>query len=205
MSTDEPSAEPDPQPEVQPEAQPAQASNRGLRTALVALAAIGLGLAILAASLSATHRKTTSRLADVRRVAAAFASAFNAYDYRHLDRQKAAVLRLSTGTFKKEYQSGFDDGLAPILTATKGISTVRDITVFVGELNDHTADVIVVADLIRSGSGGKRAVTSYIELSMVKAGDWRIDDVASLNLGLPAAGGTTTTTTTAPSAPTTSR
>ena len=201
MSIDEPSAEPDPQPEVQP----APASNRGLRTALVALAAISLGLAILATSLGATHRKTTSRLADVRRVAAAFASAFNAYDYRHLDRQKASVLRLSTGTFRKEYESGFEEGLAPILTATKGVSTVRDLTVFVGELDDHTADVIVVADLIRSGSGGKRAVTSYIELSMVKAGGWRIDDVASLNLGLPAAGGTTATTTTAPSAPTTSR
>lgn len=191
-------------------AEPAPAptsSNRGLKTAVVLLAALSLGLAIIAASLSASNRNTTGRNDAVRRSAAAMGSALLSYDYQHLSRAKQTVLGLSTGTFRKQYSEAFDGGLDTVLTNTKAVSKVRDVQVFVGDVTSHAASAIVVVDTVVSGtSGSNRSLTSYLQLDLVHSGDrWLVDGVTNLNLGLPAGSGAAATTTTAPSAPTTSR
>jgi hypothetical protein len=196
------------EPEVAPEAQHAPtASSRGLKAAVAVLAALTLGLAIVAASLSASNRNTKNRTEAVRSAAGAMGSALLTYDYQHLARTKSLVLRMSTGTFRKQYSQAFSGGLDTVLTNTKAVSHVRDIQVFVSDVSSNDASAIVVVDTVVSGTSGEnRALTSYIQLDLVHSGrGWLVDGVTNLNLSLPATGGTSSTSTTSPSAPSTTR
>lgn len=204
MSTEEPVVE---EPVVGDESTaPPQKSNRGLKTAIVVLAALSLGLAILAGSLSASNSER-GRVDDVQDAAAAMGSALLTYDYRNLDRTKTVVLRLATGTFRKQYAEAFEGGLDTVLTNTKAVSSVRDVEVFVGEISSNSASAMVVVDTVISGTAGEnRRLTSYLQLELVHSGDkWLVDGVTNLNLSLPNTGGASPTTTTTPSVPTTTR
>ena len=185
----------------EPSPQPA-ASQWGIwRLAAFAFAILSLVLGVVAIQATGSKNDSDNRLAAIRRTAGGMGSALLSYDYRNLDKTKKEVLRLSTGTFRKQYQQAFSGGLDSILTNTKAVSSVRDIEIFVSDATDRAATAIVVVDTSISGTAGKnRSLTSYIRLELVhaKAG-WLVDGVTNLNLGLPesngSAGGSTTPTT----------
>jgi hypothetical protein len=115
-------------------------------------------------------------------VASRFASAVLTYDYRDLEKTKQAVLGLSTGKFRTDYEQNFG-GLSALFTSTKGQSTATVKDVFVSGIDHDTASAIVVLDERGQGTSGQRLnVDWYVRLSLVKVrGAWRVDDLINLN------------------------
>ncbi|MBW3668844.1 MAG: hypothetical protein KY443_06485 [Actinobacteria bacterium] len=177
---------------------------RGLVVACVALFVVSVALGILTAVLASRLDREVATRDDVEETAGRFATALLTYHFQDLERSKQAVLELSTGNFRREYEQAFSGGLDVLITETKAASegTVTDI--FVSDVEDDTASAIVVADVRVTGTAGeRRSASSYIQLELVRvAGRWRVDGVTNLNFGqngtptgVPS---TPTTTTTAP-------
>jgi hypothetical protein len=162
--------------------EPPAATNRGLKLAVIALAALSLFLAILSASLSAKNRDTNGRTAEVRRAAGAMGTAMLSYDYHDLSEAKRRVLALSTGKFKQEYRDAFNSSLDELYKRTEGVSKVRDVTVYVSDVTASEATAIVEVDYLASGLAGKnRPATVFLELSLVRSGDkWLVDNVRAI-------------------------
>lgn len=182
---------------------PAAGSGRrrpGLVLAVIVLAVLSVVLALVAAVLASRLDAERGTRRTVERVAGTFTTALLTYDYNDLDAAKHRVLSLSTGKFKKEYEQAFGGGLDELLKQTQSRSkgTVTDI--YVGEVSDGTADVIVVANAQAEGtSGTRRTVASYIQLQLVQVGGrWRVDGVTNLNFGQQSGSPAPSTTTTAP-------
>jgi Mce-associated membrane protein len=182
------------------EAAPAAPADPGRRRswALPALAFVLL-LAVLTLAVIATlqRQQLASERDDrkeIERVSGELATALLTYDFEHLDASRDRVLARATGKFRKEYETAFDGGLRTLITETKAKSrgTVTDI--YVGDVDDGAASVIVVANAVADGTGGRRAsLGSYIQLDLVEvAGRWRVDGVTNLTFG---SGAPTTPTT----------
>jgi hypothetical protein len=162
--------------------------SRGLVRALAVLAVVSLLGAVLmgivAARLSSDLDKERSDRQTATRTASQFAEKFLTYDYEHLDRTKKAVLRLSTGKFRKEYEQGVS-ALDQIFVTTKSRASVVVKDVFTGQIESGTVSVVVVADQAVEGiSGTRRRLDAWLQLDLVKAGSrWLVDGVTSLNFG----------------------
>jgi Mce-associated membrane protein len=170
------------------------------RPGLLPAIAFVLVLAVLSLAVLATvqRQQLASERDDreeIERVSGELATALLTYDFEHLDASRDRVLARATGKFRKEYETAFDGGLRTLITQTKAKSrgTVTDI--YVGDVEDGAASVIVVANAVADGTGGRRAsLGSYIQLDLVEvAGRWRVDGVTNLTFG----GGSRTTPTTA--------
>ena len=107
---------------------------------------------MVAVQATSSKNEADNRTASVRRTAGAMGSALLTYDYRNLDKTKRVVLRLATGTFRKQYEQAFNGGLDTILTNTKAVSKIRDIEIFISELSDNDATAIVVVDTVVSAA-----------------------------------------------------
>lgn len=166
--------------------------NRGLKIAVVALAVLSFGLALVAASRSGGAADDEPA---VRRAAGAFGTAILTYDYEDVAAWKRNVLKLSTGVFKKQFQS-YSDGLGKIFVDTKNTSDVRDLTIYLNDVDDHAASAIVVVETVTGGvSGQGRSVTAYLQLDLVETGNgWLVDGLTNLNLGSAPAAPVTATT-----------
>lgn len=165
---------------------------------IAALFGLSVGLAVLAAVLSARLADERDRRQAVEDVAGRFAAALLTYDFDKLEESKQRVLELSTGNFRKEYEEAFEGGLDTLYQETQARSrgTVKDV--FVGAVDGDTAEAIVVADATAEGTAGaRRRLDSYIRLQLVRLGGrWQVDGVTSLNFGEEP--GSVTTTTAAP-------
>jgi len=179
--------------------------SRGLGRALSVLAVVSLVgavvMGVVAARLSGDLDRERNERQAATRTASRFADQFLTYDYEHLDRSKQAVLRLSTGKFRKEYEQGVG-ALEQIFVTTKSRASVVVKDVFTGQIESGTVSVVVVADQAVEGiSGTKRRLDAWLQLDLVKVGSrWLVDGVTSLNFGqTPAApGGQPTPPTTEP-------
>jgi hypothetical protein len=182
-------------PSEPPAAAGAPARNRGLKIAVVVLAALCLTLTILAASLSANNRDTEGRTAAVRRTAGAMGTAMLSYDYKHLPSAKARVIKLATGSFQKQYRQAFDGGLDQLYKLTKQHSEVRAVEVYVSDVSASEATAIVRVDFRVSGVGGNnRPGIAFFELALVhSSGGWLVDSLSAINAGN--SGDTTATST----------
>ena len=205
-------AEPKAAEEPPDESTPAQEPKAPTRTAFrgaVALAIVFFIGTLVAAVFAAQQHRQLQQSKDARAgvdlVASRFASAVLTYDYRNLDQTKQAVLALSTGKFRTDYDQNFG-GLSALFTATKGQSTATVKDVFVSGIQNDTATAIVVLDERGQGTSGQRLnVDWYLRLSLVKVkGNWRVDDLINLNFAgqgaspVPDSSTATTTPTTAP-------
>lgn len=187
----------DPQPLV---SEPPPRRSAALVLAVTLAALFGIAAAVFGV-LAAQGGGTDGRLEDVRRRAGEFGEALVTYDYRDPDAHRSAVLALSTGSFRQEYEDAFDQGLAQIITDVEATSTGFVKDVYVSELDDEQAQAIVVVDIEHSGSGGPRTLYDvYFRLTFVAVdGSWKVDQVTDLNFD---AGSSTPTT--APASATTS-
>lgn len=179
-----------------PASEPEQPGRRRLVLLASALFGLSVGLAILAAFLANRLDAEQDRGDDIRAVAGQFTAALLTYDFEQLDASKDRVLDLSTGNFKRQYEQAFTGGLDVLLKETKARSEATVTDVYLGEVADHTATAIVVADALAEGTAGsRRTISSYIQLELVKVGGrWRVDGVTNLNFGQGTGGETTTTT-----------
>lgn len=180
-----PDVEPDPESAPTAPALPPGRRPRGLVIACAALFALSVVLGILTAVLASKLDREVATRDDVEETAGRFATALLTYHFEDLERSKQAVLELSTGNFRREYEQAFSGGLEVLITETQAASegTVTDI--FVGDVEDDTAAAIVVADVRVTGTAGeRRSASSYIQLDLVRvAGRWRVDGVTNLNFG----------------------
>jgi Mce-associated membrane protein len=190
--------------------EPAHESRRGLVRALAVLAGLffagTVAMAVLAATLSAQlddERGEGDERREVQQIAGQFAARLLTYDFRNLEASKKAVLELSTGKFRREYEQAFKSGLQEAFAATQARSTATVSDVFAGPIDAGTATVIVVVEATAEGTAGtRRAAASYIQLTVVKvAGAWRIDDVVNLNFGQSTSSPQTPATTPTTAAP----
>ena len=184
---------------------PKTASRTAFRAAVALTVVFFIGTVVAAIFAAQQHRQlqqSKDARAGVEQVASRFASAVLTYDYRDLDKTKNAVLALSTGKFRTDYQQNFG-GLSALFTATKGQSTATVKDVFVSGIEHDTATAIVVLDERGQGTSGQRLnVDWYLRLSLVKVkSKWRVDDLINLNFAgqgaqpVPAPSGQTTPTT----------
>jgi hypothetical protein len=180
----------------------AQAAGRRvppLLWAVVALlAAVALVTSLLAARATAERDRDRRDRRAVEEVAGRLATALSTYDYRDFDATKRRVLALSTGAFASEYGKAVE-ALASLIDQTKATSEATADDVFVGNLDAGRASAIVVLKIQATGVGGPRlSVDNYVDLSLVKVnGDWRVDGVKNLNLGVAGDGGASPPTTAA--------
>jgi len=164
------------------------APSRGLVRALAVLAAVSLLGAVLmgivAARLAGDLDKERNERQTATRTASQFADQFLTYDYEHLDRSKRAILRLSTGKFRTEYQQGFS-ALEQLFATAKSRSSVVVKDVFTGQIESGTVSVLVLSDEAVEGiSGVRRRLDAWLQVDLVKAGSrWLVDGVTVLNLG----------------------
>jgi predicted outer membrane lipoprotein len=191
--------------ELAPEATAAAPKRRGLVILCVILGVAAAAFAVIAALATAQLDDERGDREEVEEVSGRFASALLTYDYRDLEGAKKRVLDMSTGKFKAEYEKAFDGGLDKLFEATQSRSAGTVTDVFVGPIESDTVTSIAVVDAVSSGTaGGRRLVSSYIELQLVKVGGrWKVDGVSNLNLTAPTSeavvpGASTTTTTAAP-------
>ncbi len=180
----------------------AQGPSRTLVRSLAALCIVffvaTVAMAILAARQHSELQRSRDTRAAVEQVSSRFASAVLTYDYRDLDKTKNAVLALSAGKFRTDYEQNFS-GLSALFTTTKGQSTATVKDVFVSGIDHNTASAIVVLDERGQGTSGQRLnVDWYLRLSLTKVGgSWKVDDLTNLNFAgqgpTPVPGDTTPT------------
>jgi hypothetical protein len=174
------------------------ASRTAFRAAVALAIVFFVGTVVAAIFAAQQHRqlqKSKDARAGVEQVASRMTSALLTYDYRDLDKTKTAVLGLSSGKFRTDYEQNFG-GLASLFTTTKGQSTATVKDVFVSGIDHDTATAIVVFDERTQGTSGPHLnVDLYLRLSLVKqSGRWRVDDVTNLNFPVQPSPGTTPTT-----------
>jgi len=191
---------PDSAPEESPDAKaPSRAMVRSLAALSIVFFLGTVAMALVAAHQHSQLQESKDTRSSVEQVASRFASAVLTYDYRDLDKTKQAVLALSTGKFRTDYDQNFS-GLSALFTTTKGQSTATVKDVFVSGIQSDTASAIVVLDERGQGTSGQRLnVDWYLRLSLVKVrGNWRVDDLINLNFAgqspTDVPGGTTATT-----------
>jgi Mce-associated membrane protein len=151
------------------------------------LLAVGLALVLAATSvvlgvLLARGDSDPSR--EVRAAAGRFGEALLTYDYQDPEANRDAVLALSTGSFRSDYDDAFADGLAELITQVEARSRAIVKDVFVSEVERGTAQAIVLLDLESDGAGGPRTIPDvYFQLGLVRVeGTWLVDQVINLNL-----------------------
>jgi Mce-associated membrane protein len=161
---------------------PSRSMVRNLAVLSVLFFVATVAMAVVAANQHRQLQQTRDTRGAVESVASRFASAVLTYDYRDLDKTKAAVLALATGKFRTDYEQNFS-GLSALFTTTKGQSTATVKDVFVSGIDHDTASAIVVLDERGQGTSGQRLnVDWYLRLSLVKVrGTWRADDLINLN------------------------
>ncbi len=182
---DEASEEEAPGEEATADAEAKQPSRTAFRAAVSLAVVFFIGTVVAALFAAQQHRQlqqSRDARAGVEQVSSRFASAVLTYDYRDLDKTKKAVLALSTGKFRTDYDQNFS-GLSALFTTTKGQSTATVKDVFVSAIEHDTATSIVVLDERGQGISGQRLnVDWYLRLSLVKVkGQWRVDDLINLN------------------------
>ena len=131
--------------------------------------------------------KASDRDLAVRVAATDVTKAFLDVDYRDMDPRIAKVLKLSTGTFKKQYDAAKGD-LKTQAERAKAVATgaVRDVGI--GDVDDDTAVVYVAADTTVSNTNIEQDKAAgkdvddrryyRFQLSLTKVGDrWLLDDL----------------------------
>jgi Mce-associated membrane protein len=186
--------------DLEPAGEPPRRS-AALILAITLAVLFGIAAAVLGV-LAADRDDGDPRQEDVRRTAGEFAEALVTYDYRDPDVHRDAVLALSTGSFRDEYEDAFEQGLARVITEAEATSTGTVKDIYLSELDEERAQAIVVVDIEHTGTGGPRTLFDvYMKLTFVEVdGDWKVDQVEDLNFDA----GSAPTSTTVPASSTTS-
>jgi len=181
------------------------AAGRRTRPALVLAVSLAVVLAVVAAVLAVLlAAEEDDADEDLRRAAGEFGELFVSYDHEDPEAHRDAVLARSTGAFRGEYETAFDEGLSDLITELGATSQGFLKDVYLTEVDRGQALAIVVLDIETDGASGPNTLFDvYIRLTLVSVdGRWLVDDVTDLSFGGTAGGpsagppGATTTTST---------
>jgi Mce-associated membrane protein len=143
------------------------------------LGLLGLGtVAVLAVVVVLAMQLQDARAEDQRRediLQAARQQGVNitTLDYRSVDKDLSRVLAQSTGTFRKEFESGTKD-LTDLVVKNKAVSTGEVLAAGIVTADSDSARVLVVADATvgNSASSDQQQVRHYrMQLDMVRSGN----------------------------------
>ena len=170
---------------------------------LVGVAVLLIGVAAVATFQLRDLRGEDDEREEVAEVASQFTTALVAYDHEDITGSLERVLDLSTPEYGDTYEEAFSAELQPVIgqLEARGEVFVRDV--FIGEISDDQAAVVVLFDAtIESTLGVRRLTGSYVQIELTKVeGEWRARDpvfLATAEEGLEPAGEATSPTTTAP-------
>jgi Mce-associated membrane protein len=155
-------------------------ASRGLRTAIAAVLALLLVVAVVAGvwgflRLRATEAELDAR-ADVVRVAEQFTVTVNNYDSADMDGYQSRVNKLLSTKFRGEYTNSMEDIVAQVQQA-KMDSEGKVLASGVATIDDDSARVLVVSDATVKTVFDERQRHFRWEVSLVKVdGRWLVDD-----------------------------
>ena len=173
----------DPEPAPEPEQRDGRTRSRTLAVLCVVFFLGAVGMAVLAAQLSADLDEERDGRRGAQRVAAAFAERVLTFDHTELDEQRRSLFELSTARFHDEYDRAFP-GLKELIEAGETVSRGAVTDLFTGDVDDDTASVIAVVDTTTTGRGGRRTGDFYMQLDLVERdGRWLVDGFVNLNFG----------------------
>ena len=192
--------------EAEDSAAPERRLPRWLVAAAAALLVLATFLGVLAAQYKSQLDRERNRREDVEELAARFAANFVTYDYRTLDDSLRRITADATPKFGNDYERLFRTSVSALITETRAQSRGTVTDVFLGEIEDESANVLTVLNVERQGISGRVPVAgTYLELDLVRTqGRWKVDNVTAINFtqsapatpapGAPAAPGATTST-----------
>jgi hypothetical protein len=158
-------------------------------------------LGAVAASLRADRDELRDERREVEEVAGQFSEALLEFDPGDIEGARDRVLALAAPPFTNEYEEVYRVIIEPAAASVTSITEPTITDIFVSDIDDGTASVIVVYDRQEVSAEETRLTENnvYMRLGLVQVdGEWRVNDV--INLTFAGAGGTagTSTTTTAP-------
>ncbi|HVM40948.1 MAG TPA: hypothetical protein VM618_09260 [Acidimicrobiia bacterium] len=174
-----------------------------------ALIAVGVAALVLAAttvtfaSLWQQESGDADRLQAIRRSSGEFADRFLTIRTNEPEEWQERVLERSTGAFRRTFEEGLETQLVQTFFSLEDATTRATIEeIFVGEVDDRAAHVVVQAEIATTLAGeggapeGRGSVSVYLELDLVhQDGDWLVDGLNNLNFGATPRARTTTSTT----------
>ena len=180
----------------------------GRSPALVLAISLAVVFAIAAAVLGVVASRSgddeSGRVKDLRKTAGEVGEALLTYDYKDPKAHEERLLALATGSFRSEYQDFLDQGgLTDLIKNLKAEAQGFVKDVYVSQVDEERAEVIVRLDVTRNGTGGPRTLYDIYELlSFVRVdGRWKVDQVTDLNFATSGLDGTSTGSTTSTSTP----
>lgn len=196
----------DNQPESEAEATPRPRKPRSTSTGTliaIVLAAVFAVTTVLFAVIAVSIKSDRDALEDDRRdvevAAARFVQAFVDFRYDDVTTLRDDVVPLTADPFTDQFEAGvpeiqaFNESLGRVSEGT-----VKDV--FVAAVQGSQATVIVVYDALETFTNGEPLPyqNTYVRLGLVNLeGEWKVNDVISLNFalqgGAPAPAATTTT------------
>lgn len=150
--------------------------------AFIAAVLVAGALGILAVVALAGDGSGDDTADDARFAAGRFAERFLTFDHDELDDWKADVLSLSTGGFAGEVED-VEDGLRRLIGESELDAQTQVTEIFVGDVDNGTASVVVIYDRDVTGGSGVRSETDrymQLELNLVD-GDWLVDNVLDIS------------------------
>lgn len=151
--------------------------------AFVAAVLVAGALGILAVvALSTGGGGSDAEADDARFAAGRFAERFLTFDHDALDEWKADVLSLSTGGFAGEVED-VEEGLRRLIGESELDATTQVTEIFVGDIDNGSASVVLIYDRDVTGASGTRSETDrYMQLEMnLVDGEWLVDDVIDIS------------------------
>lgn len=129
---------------------------------------------------AAADRESDRR--NVAERAEQFGQALLSYDHKNLQAARNRVLGMSSDDFAKTYDVAFTGGLESVITKLKADATATPRTVYVNELDEGNAKVVVVMDSeVHSTAGTRRVLGSYLDMKLTKSrGQWKVTEVNSI-------------------------
>lgn len=150
--------------------------------AFIAAVLVAGALGILAVVALAGGGNDDDAADDARFAAGRFAERFLTFDHDELDDWKADVLSLSTGGFAGEVED-VEEGLRRLIGESELDAQTQVTEIFVGDVDNGTASVVVIYDRDVTGGSGVRSETDrymQLELNLVD-GDWLVDNVLDIS------------------------
>jgi hypothetical protein len=175
-----------------------EAAPRGRARLLAVVTAIAVVLALVASVMTASYIRLRSDRdaadADRTRVATTatqVVEAMFAVDADSDNKQQADVIHtLGTGPLIEQYEQVIPStrDLLKALGVASEHSRVTDGGVFVGDVDDNEARVVVVVDLVVIGKTTKIVPNQYLRIHLVKLdGSWKVDNIENVNVALAGA------------------
>ncbi|HEX9683691.1 MAG TPA: hypothetical protein VGA13_11450 [Acidimicrobiales bacterium] len=157
--------------------------------AVVGAVAVAVVLGVLLAATASERddlRTIDANRRQVQLVASAVTEALFGFDHTDLDAGQTVISDLATGSLAEEYRQAFSGPIREQLETAEARGVVNVTDLYVGDIGDQSATVVVVMDLVVDSNDGRRTTfDNFLVVSLVRTtGGWRADGVQTVNSGV---------------------